>query len=162
MKSIIATLIFFCFSAFAQTSIPIDAKFLDQFSEHHMDAIKMAKIAEKKAENPELKKMAQKMVKDQSKEIDQMKSWRKEFFSSAPKTSLEMPKMDMKNLETSKGHAFDMAFSEMMAKHHQDGISMVEQMSPEMKNEKVKHFALQAAQKQGQEKDKLEAMTEKK
>lgn len=158
MKSIVTVLVLFCLSAFAQTSVPTDAKFLDQFSEHHMDAIKMAKMAEKKAENPELKKMAQKMVKDQTKEIDQMKSWRKELYSSAPKASSEMPKMDMKSLETSKGHAFDMAFSEMMAKHHQDGIDMVQKMSPEMKNEKLKQFALQTAQKQEQEKAKLEEM----
>lgn len=158
MKSIITALTFFCFSALAQTMVPTDAKFLDQFSQHHMDAIEMAKMAEKKAENPELKKMARKMVKDQSKEIDQMKSWRKELFSSAPKSQSEMPKMDMKSLETSKGHAFDMAFSEMMAKHHQEGIDMVQKMSPEMKNEKVKQFAMQAAQKQQQEKDELEKM----
>lgn len=161
MKSICTAAVFFCFAAFAQTSVPTDAKFLDQFSEHHMDAIKMAKMAEKKAENPELKKMARMMVKDQSKEIDQMKSWCKELFSSVQKSSSEMPMMDMKDLESSKGHAFDAAFSEMMAKHHQDGIDMVEKMSPEIKNEKIKQFALQTAQKQGQEKEKLKKMTEK-
>lgn len=160
MKFVAMLLMFFGLAAFAQNTAPTDAKFLDQFSEHHKDAIEMAKMAEKKAENKDLKKMAQKMVKDQSKEIDQMKSWRQKYYPQAAKTESDMPKMDMSKLESSSGHEFDMAFSEMMAKHHQQGIDMVNGVSKELSNPEIKKFAQNAAKKQEDEKEKLEKMTQ--
>lgn len=144
--------------ALAQSAIPTDAKFLDQFSEHHMDGIKMAQMAQKKAQSADLKKMAKKMVNDQSKEVEQMKKWRSELFPSAAKAEMDMPKMDMTKLEKTSGHEFDMAFSEMMTKHHQQGIDMINGVSDELKNSQVKKFAQEAAKNQSEEKDRLEKM----
>lgn len=149
--------LFFVF-ANAQSSTPADAKFLDQFSQHHMDGIEMAKMAETKAEDKGLRKMAKKMVKDQSKEIEQMKSWRSKLYTQAAKSEMNMPKMDMSQLEQAKGHEFDMAFSDMMAKHHQQGIDMVQSVSDDLKNPQIKQFAQKAVKNQQSEKEMLEKM----
>ena len=160
--TVIFSILMFGFSGlvFAQEAIPADAKFLDQFSQHHMDAIKMSKMAEKKVENPELKKIVQKMLKDQSKEVEQMKKWRKDLYPSVAQSSMDMPKMDMTKLEKAKGHEFDMAFADMMAQHHQQGVDMVQKVSDQLSNSKIKQFALQASKNQQEEKKKLEKMAE--
>lgn len=144
--------------AFAQGEAPADAKFLDQFSEHHQEAIKMAEMAEDKAQSQELKKIAEKMVKDQKKEVQQMQTWRQRFYPNAPKSPMEMPKMDMSKLEKAQGHEFDMVFAEMMSKHHDQGIQMVESVSDELSNPQVKKFAQQSAKNQEKDKQKLAKM----
>jgi uncharacterized protein (DUF305 family) len=159
VKSTFLVTLLLCANAFAQSSIPADAKFLDQFSQHHMDAVEMAKMAEQKAEKKELRQMARTMVKDQTKEIDQMKSWRSKLYPQAAKSESAMQKMDIAQLESKQGHEFDMAFSEMMAKHHQQGIDMVNDVSSSLSNPQIKKFAQDSAKKQESEKNKLEQMT---
>jgi uncharacterized protein (DUF305 family) len=44
---------------------------------HHPGAVDMAKVALKHAKDPETKKMAQKIVDDQEKEIGEMQAWLK-------------------------------------------------------------------------------------
>lgn len=44
---------------------------------HHQAAIDMAKVELKYGHDPKLRKMAQKIIKDQQKEISEMKAWQK-------------------------------------------------------------------------------------
>lgn len=135
-----------------------DAKFLDQFSEHHRDAIKMGEMALSKAENPEVKKMAKKMVSDQKEEVAQMTEWREQFFSSAPKSKSEMPKMDLTSLKSKTGKDFDLAFLDMMTKHHEQGISMAKGASDKLFNPQIKTFAQSAIMNQDRERQELDEM----
>lgn len=135
-----------------------DADFLDQFSEHHQDAIKMGEIALTKAKDSEVKQMAGKMVSDQKKEIAQMKKWREELYPSAAKTEGGMPKMDMSGLRTKTGRDFDIAFLDMMAKHHKQGVDMAKSAAGKLSNQQVKTFAENAAEKQDDERKHLEEM----
>lgn len=53
-----------------------DVMFIDMMIPHHQSAIAMAEDALAKAEHPEIKELAQKIVSDQQKEIDQMQQWK--------------------------------------------------------------------------------------
>ena len=87
--------------------VKADAEFLDKMCAHHDMGISMMKMAEKKAQNPQVKQMAEKMKRDQSNEIDQMMKWRKDYFSAVP-TAKGMPEnMDMSDLKKAKGKEFD-------------------------------------------------------
>ena len=55
-----------------------DKDFVMMMIPHHEDAVKMAKSELSHGKQPGLKKMAQKMIADQGKEIDQFKKWRSE------------------------------------------------------------------------------------
>lgn len=132
-----------------------DAMFLDKFSQHHKGAIKMSEMAVTKAQNPELKKMAEKAIKDQTKEIEQMAQWRKEQYASVPTTNATVPQMDMTPLEKAEGAEFDRQFASMMVKHHEDGIAMANAAAPKIENKQVKKFARTAARNQTKEKQHL-------
>lgn len=56
-----------------------DAMFIDMMTRHHGGAVKMAQAAQGKAEHPEIKKLAQEVIREQQKEIAQMASWKKEW-----------------------------------------------------------------------------------
>lgn len=137
---------------------PPDIVFLDQFSEHHTEAIKMAEMAVSKASDPQVKQMAEKMASDQKKEIAQMKKWRKEIDASAPRGMLEMPKMDMSGLREKSGREFDVTFLDMMSRHHSQGVEMAKAAVDKVSNLQVKAFAQAAADNQDRERKHLEQM----
>lgn len=132
-----------------------DPHFLDMMSEHHKDGIKMAEMAADKAQNKEIKAMAQKIAKDQKKELKQMQEWRQQKYSSAPKSEQMPSKMDMTKLENAKGSEFDKNFVMMMAKHHEEGIKMAEEAIPMLENGQIKQFAQNATKNQTKEMKQL-------
>lgn len=59
-----------------------EKRFIDMMIPHHEGAILMAKDALKNASKPELKKMAEKMIEDQSKEIKMLKEYRDMWYGN--------------------------------------------------------------------------------
>lgn len=118
----------------------LDAHFIEQMIPHHEDAITMAKLALEKASHPEIKQLAQAIIDSQSKEIDQMRSWYKEWFGRELPTGGQVMEQhgmmggsgmymgmmgdetDLKRLEQATD--FDRAFIEEMIPHHQMAIMM--------------------------------------
>jgi uncharacterized protein (DUF305 family) len=59
---------------------PFDRAFIDAMIPHHQSAIDAARAAQSRAEKPEIKQLAQAIISDQQREIDQMKSWRQSWY----------------------------------------------------------------------------------
>lgn len=57
-----------------------DLRFLDMMIIHHQGAVDMAKDVLQKSEREELKQMAKNIISSQTKEIDQMKNWKKQWY----------------------------------------------------------------------------------
>ena len=98
-----------------QNSQTIDAHFIEQMIPHHEDAIVMAELALTKATRPEVKTLAQNIIDSQSKEIEQMKAWYKDWYE------WDLP-TDRARLENAID--FDRAFVEEMIPHHQMAVMM--------------------------------------
>ena len=62
---------------------PFDKAFIDAMVPHHQGAIAMAKELLAKGEQPGLRKMANDIISAQTKEIAQMRDWRKAWYGSA-------------------------------------------------------------------------------
>ncbi|MCR5867625.1 DUF305 domain-containing protein [Aquincola sp. J276] len=52
-----------------------DRDFAEMMRMHHQQAVEMAKVEVQHGKSPELKAMAQKIIKDQQKEIGQLDQW---------------------------------------------------------------------------------------
>ena len=61
---------------------PFDRAFIDEMIPHHQGAIRMARAELAKGSDPELKKVATAIVAAQKKEIEQMNSWREQWYGS--------------------------------------------------------------------------------
>ena len=59
-----------------------DKMFLTMMIKHHKGAIMMSKLVGGRTDRAELKQLANKIIKDQTKEIGQMKDWEKSWFGS--------------------------------------------------------------------------------
>jgi uncharacterized protein (DUF305 family) len=59
---------------------PFDKAFIDDMIPHHESAIEMAQVVLEESENPEIREIAGAIVDAQEREIEQMTSWRDEWY----------------------------------------------------------------------------------
>ncbi|MFB6940511.1 DUF305 domain-containing protein [Streptomyces sp. NPDC060286] len=122
-----------------------DVEFAQQMIPHHQQAIEMAKLADGRAADPEIKTLAAAIEKAQDPEISTMKGWLKSWGKLLPAASASMGDMpgmdhgsngsgmpgmmsdqDMSGLEAAKGKDFDEKFAQLMIGHHEGAVSMAE------------------------------------
>ena len=121
-----------------QIASNIDRHFIEQMIPHHEGAVAMAQLALEKSKRTEIKTLAAAIIEGQTKEIQDMTLWYKDWFGKdVPKISTGMmgggmmfsSGMHMGGLEdvtTLKNAAdFDKAFLEAMIPHHQLALMMV-------------------------------------
>lgn len=109
-----------------------DGAFIVEMTPHHESAIEMAKVALRRAEHPEIRKLAQAIVGAQAEEIAELATIHSRLFgvpvSQGEHGTLGLPEHqlgmsgDMTMLDTAK--PFDRAFIDMMVPHHQGAIRM--------------------------------------
>jgi uncharacterized protein (DUF305 family) len=131
-----------------------DRHFITMMIPHHEGAVKMADLALKLSKRPEIKKLAESIKRDQTREIDQMRAWYKQWYgANVPSLSaiedtgmmgmpsnmmgmMNMTEDDLKALATAPD--FDKAFIEEMIPHHKMALMMthmiVDSDRPAMRN----------------------------
>ncbi|HEX8859602.1 MAG TPA: DUF305 domain-containing protein [Actinomycetes bacterium] len=111
-----------------------DVAFVQGMIPHHQQAIEMAGLIDGRTDRPELAKLAKDVTTTQSVEVSRMQGW----LQAWGKPSSDMGEMDhgaspmpgmmgqaeMDELMSLKGSRFDLAFVEMMTRHHQGAIEM--------------------------------------
>ena len=60
---------------------PFDKAFINAMIPHHQSAIYMSQVAQEESKIPEIKELAENIVDAQKREIEQMKQWRKQWYS---------------------------------------------------------------------------------
>lgn len=150
-----------------------DLQFIDSMTAHHQQGIQMAQLAVEKARHKELREMAQKMVKDQRQEVEQMRTWREQWFAGQPQTvggqerqmqqgqrgaqGQVTPGMtgsmqaDLGRLQAATSNEFDVMFLEVMIQHHQSGVQMAQDALARAERQEVKQLAQEIVDKQQRE-----------
>ncbi len=126
-----------------------DLQFLDTMIAHHQSAVEMAKPAETKAQNAELKTLAKNIIAEQEREIAQMKQWREQWFAGKPSAlNMDMAGMadSMKGMTITKlnslsGADFDVEFINHMTPHHEGAIVMAREASQKSEHPEIKQLA---------------------
>lgn len=132
----------------------IDEHFIEQMIPHHEGAIEMAKLAQERATQPEIKTLANSIIKSQSEEITTMKNWYKDWYGTeVPDTADNKLGMgrgmmrggmmgDTTDTEVLKNaENFDKAFIEEMIPHHQMAVMMANMLAQGTKREEMKTLA---------------------
>ncbi|AJF68631.1 DUF305 domain-containing protein [Streptomyces vietnamensis] len=104
-----------------------DVMFAQMMIPHHQQALEMAKLADGRAEDPEVKKLVTAIEQAQDPEIQKMKTWLKGWGkpeSAGHSMGGMMSDQDMKDLAATKGKAFDQKFAELMIAHHDGAVAM--------------------------------------
>lgn len=143
-----------------------DKRFADAMTRHHRDGIKMSQMAVEKAVSADLRAMAQAMIDDQQKDIEKMQAARGNGGEITMEMIMSMPGMmpeaemarDMARLESASGTAFDIAFSEIMARHHEGAVTMAQNEIEMGSSEAMIAIARDIATRQAEERTQLLAM----
>ncbi|RCJ16287.1 DUF305 domain-containing protein [Nostoc sp. ATCC 53789] len=133
-----------------------DLRFIDAMIPHHQGAVEMAKEAQVKSKRPEIKKLADNIIKSQNQEITQMKQWRQAWYpkagdkpmayNSQMSHMMEMSSDQMKTMMMSQdlGAAdaeFDLRFINAMIPHHEGAVTMAQDALSKSKRPEIKKLA---------------------
>ncbi|MEH2104815.1 DUF305 domain-containing protein [Nostoc sp.] len=133
-----------------------DLRFIDAMIPHHQGAVEMANVAQQKSKRPEIKKLADDIIKSQNQEITQMKQWRQTWYPNAGDKPMaynsqmghmmEMSSDQMKTMMMSQdlGAAdaeFDLRFINAMIPHHEGAVTMAKDVLSKSKRPEVKQLA---------------------
>ena len=136
-----------------------DVQFAQMMIVHHQQALEMAAMAETRASDAELKKIATDIKNAQEPEIQKMTGWLTAWGQpTAAAGGHNMPGMtgmpgemsaeDMAKLEAAKGVEFDREFARMMIAHHNGAIEMARTEQSQGGNAEAKALATEIATSQ--------------
>lgn len=120
----------------------MDVMFAQMMIPHHQQAIDMSELAETRAENASVKKLAEEIKAEQDPEIEQMLAWLEAAGASTDMGhEMHMDGMldetEMTALGEATGVEFDRLYLEGMIAHHEGAIDMA-QMILDSENPEVK------------------------
>ncbi|MGA5899239.1 DUF305 domain-containing protein [Streptomyces venetus] len=148
-----------------------DVTFAQMMVPHHEQALEMAKLADGRASDAEIRDLAGKIEQAQDPEIKTMKSWLTSW--NKPTAMESMPGMDhgsmngmmsdagMKELQTMKSKEFDKMFAEMMIDHHNGAIAMAKDERKNGKNADAKKMAGDILKGQSAEVEQLQSILDR-
>lgn len=120
------------------SDVPFDAMFIDGMIEHHQGAIDMAEMALEQAEHEELRTLAEEIIAAQTAEIEQLQSWRSEWYPDLdPTGGMQMGMGDMM-IGDDESVPFDQRFIEAMISHHQGAIDMATMALEQAEHEEIR------------------------
>lgn len=131
----------------------VDRHFIENMIPHHQGAIEMAQLAPSRATHSEIKKLAESIIQDQTREINQMRTWYKAWYGAdVPAASSGMVSdrsggmgmhhgmsMEAELAALKEAPDFDREFIRQMIPHHRMAVQMAQMLSnrttrPEMQN----------------------------
>jgi uncharacterized protein (DUF305 family) len=118
---------------------PADVQFMQGMISHHAQALEMTALLRKQSESEDMAKLGLRIELSQADEIKMMQGWLRARGQEAPDVHAHhahgaklMPGMltpeEMSRLAEAKGTAFDRLFLELMIKHHEGALIMVEDL----------------------------------
>jgi uncharacterized protein (DUF305 family) len=155
-----------------QTGSEIDEMFINMMVPHHQGAVEMAKIAQQRAEHPEVKTMADVIISSQEAEIGQMKAWKEQWYGTSETPPMNaMPMMEAMKGMGGAGHPmdmqadvnalrdaaepFDLAFIDAMIPHHQSAVDAAQMVLSTAVHPEIRQMAQQVIDAQQREIDQM-------
>ena len=137
--------------------LPFDAQFLDQMAVHHEGAIMSTEAMIADSARPELRDLAQDILANQTAELEQMRTWRAEWYPELPPTftmggrSMMGGGSMMDGGSMMGGSGADRMYLQMMLVHHQLAVDMAERAQRQATHPQLRELAEAMAQHQAAE-----------
>jgi len=134
------------------SNAPFDQRFLDQMIVHHQGAVLSTQMMIADSARPELRDLAQRIITGQQREIDQMRTWRQDWYGVATSGTLPgmmnggmmsgaMMNRDQMRQMMGANTDFDRMFLQMMIPHHEAAIAMAQQALTQAEHPEIKTLA---------------------
>lgn len=148
-----------------------DLRFIDAMAMHHQSAVLMATEAQEKSKRPEIKQLVNNVIKEQNKEIAQMKQWRQAWYPQAsdqpvaygganksvvPMSAKQHATMMMSEELGAPDAQFDLRFINAMTPHHEGALVMAQDALNKSKRPEIKQLAQNILQSQQAEIEQMQ------
>lgn len=136
--------------------VEVDKPFIEMMITHHQSANEMAQMALNRAKSPEVKKLAQSIIEEQTREIEQMQTWYKQWYGTEvpsngmnmgmqngmAQSMMQMEMMDREMMETlENAQNFDREFLRQMTRHHQMATMMAGMVVNSAQHREIRNLA---------------------
>jgi uncharacterized protein (DUF305 family) len=148
----------------------VDKPFIEMMIPHHQSANEMAQMALSRAKSPEVKKLAQSIIEEQTREIEQMQTWYKQWYGTEVPTTemnmgmdsgmdesmmqamMQMEMMDREMMEAlENAQDFDREFLRQMTRHHQTATMMAGMVVNSAQHREIRNLARNIIESQSAE-----------
>ena len=127
-----------------------DKSFVENMIPHHQEAIDSSKTILNVTTDPDIKTFAQNVITDQSKEIDDMKTWYKSWYNTEYTPSANyFPMMD--SMKGKKGVELDKTYIRSMIEHHKGAVQMAQKVLAISTKDEIKTLAQNIVSNQNME-----------
>jgi putative membrane protein len=124
-----------------------DAAAMKQLAQANLNEVEAGKSAEAKAQNPQVKQFAQKMVTDHQQMYNELQSLAKQKGVALPQSASLKDMAEMKMAERASGAEFDKKYMDMMVKDHQKDAKEVADLVGKAKDPDFKSAVQKASAK---------------
>jgi uncharacterized protein (DUF305 family) len=139
----------------------MDRHFIEAMIPHHEDAVAMAKLALTKAEHEEIRLLAENIIDNQTREINDMRSWYQSWYGTdVPEFNIGGMGMmqDMTDMASlTSAEPFDKEFIEQMIPHHQMAVMMASMLLNRTDQKEMKQLAQNIIKTQTEEMNQMAA-----
>ena len=137
-----------------------DQSFIEAMIPHHQEAISNSQIIIVNSQNTDLKSFAQKVVNAQTSEVNQMKSWYRQWFGKDYQDNGAYKNM-MSDMMGKSGNEEDIIYAKGMILHHQAAIQMAEKIKTITTRTEIINFTNNIISVQTQEISNLQTILKK-
>ena len=121
-----------------------DAKHLKELAQANMAEVEAGKLAAQKAQNADVKKFAQQMVDDHSKQLEEIRKLAQAKGVELPSAPDSKHQRAMKKLESTSPDKFDHEYMQQMVKDHRDALKLAQRTAKGAKDSELKSSAEEA------------------
>jgi len=115
-----------------------EREFIEGMIPHHQEAVDTAKeVLERGGVLPQVRTLAQNVVREQEREITQMKVWYEAWYGE-PYQDVGIYAPMMRDLSELSGEELDIVFLEDMIMHHMGVIMMAQSVTPHIEHEEIR------------------------
>jgi putative membrane protein len=115
-----------------------DAAAMKQLAQANLNEIEGGKVAAAKAQSPEVKQFAQKMVTDHQQMLTELETLAKSKGVALPQSGSLKDKAELKMMQRSSGAEFDKKYMEEMVKDHQKDAKETQDIAAKAKDPELK------------------------
>ena len=127
-----------------------DAAAMKQLAQANLNEIEAGKAAASKAQNPQVKRFAQKMVDDHAQMLADLKTLAQQKSVALPQSASVRDMAQMKLMERSSGAEFDKKYMDEMVKDHQKDLKEVQDLAAKAKDPDFRATVQKAASRIGE------------
>jgi uncharacterized protein (DUF305 family) len=140
-----------------------DVAFMSMMIDHHEQALEMTDLAETRASDTSVRRLAERVATAQEPEVGVMEDWLDDNAAGeehAGHDPARMPGMptgeQLAELRAARGEAFDELFLDLMIAHHEGAVEMATDEAAQGSDSYVVELAAEMAATQGAEIDRME------